>query len=96
MDRKKAYLVLATGRIFEGRAFGADPKESTDGRPMAAGEVVFNTSLTGYQEILTDPSYQGQIVAMTASHVGNYGINNRDVESRKIFLSGFILSPTRG
>ncbi|MCB4757058.1 MAG: hypothetical protein LHV69_08560, partial [Elusimicrobia bacterium] len=55
----KASLVLATGRIFPGFCFGAEPKEDAEGRPLSAGEIVFNTSMTGYQEILTDPSYQG-------------------------------------
>lgn len=88
-DRKKAYLALATGRIFEGWHFGADV-------PEKGGEVIFNTSLTGYQEIITDPSYQGQIVVMTPSHIGNYGINLEDVESKKIFLSGFVVQELSG
>jgi carbamoyl-phosphate synthase small subunit len=83
--RKKGYLVLATGRVFEGQLFGAPPND------RSFGEVVFNTSMTGYQEILTDPSYEGQIVVMTPSHVGNYGINPDDVESGKIYLSGFVV-----
>jgi len=86
MRRKKGYLALASGRIFEGALFGA-PADFN----KAGGEVVFNTSMTGYQEILTDPSYQGQIVVMTASHIGNTGINREDIESRKIFLSGFVV-----
>jgi carbamoyl-phosphate synthase small subunit len=85
MAKIKAYLALATGRVFEGEAFGAAPSDKS------FGEVVFNTSLTGYQEILTDPSYNGQMVVMTGSHVGNYGINPEDVESRKLYLSGFIV-----
>src|SRR4051812_45884412 len=85
MAKIKGYLALASGRVFQGWCFGAEPTENSN------GEVVFNTSLSGYQEILTDPSYQGQIVAMTPSHIGNYGINPEDVESRKIFLSGFIV-----
>ena len=64
---KKAFLVLADGTFFEGYGFGAEGE--------TIGEVVFNTSMTGYQEILTDPSYKGQIVAMTYSQIGNYGIN---------------------
>jgi carbamoyl-phosphate synthase small subunit len=76
-------LVLENGRVFSGRRFGA----ITD----ALGEVVFNTSITGYQEILTDPSYAGQIVVMTYPQIGNYGINPEDVESRKLFLSGLIV-----
>jgi carbamoyl-phosphate synthase small subunit len=69
----KAYLVLSDGTVFEGRGFGS-AGETT-------GEVVFNTSMTGYQEILTDPSYKGQIVTMTYSQIGNYGINEEDIES---------------
>ncbi len=84
-NRRKAYLALASGRVFQGIHFGAPPNEK-DG-----GEIVFNTSLTGYQEILTDPSYQGQIVVMTPSHIGNTGINTADMESQKVFLSGFVV-----
>jgi carbamoyl-phosphate synthase small subunit len=69
----RAFLVLADGTCFEGRNFGAEGE--------TVGEVVFNTSMTGYQEILTDPSYKGQIVAMTSSQMGNYGVNSEDVES---------------
>ncbi len=69
----KALLVLADGFVFEGRGFGSEGE--------AIGEVVFNTSMTGYQEILTDPSYKGQIVAMTYPQIGNYGINEEDIES---------------
>lgn len=71
---KKAILVLTDGLVFDGFAFGADGE--------AIGEVVFNTSITGYQEILTDPSYKGQIVTMTYSQIGNYGINEQDIESK--------------
>ncbi|MDP8256480.1 MAG: glutamine-hydrolyzing carbamoyl-phosphate synthase small subunit [Candidatus Alcyoniella australis] len=73
MGNGKAILALADGRIFQGTAFGA--------RGEAVGEVVFNTSMTGYQEILTDPSYAGQMVCMTYPLIGNYGINSEDVES---------------
>ncbi len=69
----KALLVLQDGTVFEGTSFGADGE--------AVGEVVFNTSMTGYQEILTDPSYKGQIVTMTYTQMGNYGVNDEDVES---------------
>jgi carbamoyl-phosphate synthase small subunit len=69
----KALLVLSDGIVFEGRGFGCEGE--------AMGEVVFNTSMTGYQEILTDPSYRGQIVTMTYSQIGNYGINGEDIES---------------
>jgi carbamoyl-phosphate synthase small subunit len=76
-------LALADGKYFEGVAFGAEGE--------AAGEVVFNTSMTGYQEILTDPSYEGQLVAMTYPQIGNTGVNPEDVESRKPFMHGFIV-----
>ncbi len=79
----EAILALESGLVIRGEAFGA-PGEST-------GEVVFNTAMTGYQEILTDPSYRGQMVCMTYPLIGNYGINDEDVESRKVFLSGFIV-----
>jgi carbamoyl-phosphate synthase small subunit len=79
----KAILALADGRIFEGTGFGAEGE--------AFGEVVFNTSMTGYQEILTDPSYEGQLVAMTYPEIGNVGVNPEDVESRKPFMNGFIV-----
>ena len=80
---KKAILALADGTIFEGTSFGADGE--------IVGEVVFNTSMTGYQEILTDPSYKGQIVTMTYPHIGNYGVNEADIESSRPHLSGFIV-----
>jgi len=79
----KAILALADGKYFEGVAFGATGE--------ALGEVVFNTSMTGYQEILTDPSYQGQLVAMTYPQIGNTGVNPEDIESRKPFVRGFIV-----
>lgn len=79
----KAYLALEDGTIFEGEGFGAATE--------TFGEVVFNTSLTGYQEILTDPSYKGQIVVMTNPHIGNYGINSEDVESRQPWVEGFVV-----
>ena len=78
-----AKLALEDGSVFTGEAFGAEGE--------VAGEVVFNTSMTGYQEILTDPSYRGQIVTMTYPEIGNYGINAEDVESGKPHLSGFIV-----
>lgn len=73
MEMRKAVLVLSDGTVFEGRGFGHNGE--------AIGEVVFNTSMTGYQEILTDPSYKGQIVTMTYTQMGNYGVNEDDVES---------------
>src|SRR6185295_6174472 len=82
-QRMKALLALADGTVFEGTSFGA-PGE-------AGGEVVFNTSMTGYQEILTDPSYRGQLVAMTYPEIGNVGVNLEDVESRRPFVEGFIV-----
>jgi carbamoyl-phosphate synthase small subunit len=84
-----AILVLRDGRVFHGRALGAVGE--------AAGEVIFNTAMSGYQEILTDPSYRGQIVAMTYPLIGNYGLNEEDVESRRPWVNGFIVkeaSPT--
>ncbi|HDI45733.1 MAG TPA: carbamoyl-phosphate synthase small subunit [Candidatus Omnitrophica bacterium] len=79
----KAILVLEDGSYFEGRAFGY-PGEKL-------GEVVFNTSITGYQEILTDPSYKGQIVCMTYPHIGNYGVNSEDIESAHPQVEGFVV-----
>src|ERR671925_1128585 len=79
----QAILALADGTYFEGESFGA-PGE-------AMGEVVFNTSMSGYQEILTDPSYRGQIVAMTYPLIGNYGVNDEDVESRRPWVNGFVV-----
>jgi carbamoyl-phosphate synthase small subunit len=78
-----AFLALEDGRIFRGRAWGANGERT--------GEIVFNTSMMGYQEILTDPSYAGQIVTMTYPLIGNYGANHEDVESRRPFVEGFIV-----
>ena len=78
-----AVLVLEDGSRFEGRAYGATGQ--------TLGEVVFSTGMTGYQETLTDPSYAGQIVLMTAPHIGNTGVNDTDMESRKIWVAGFIV-----
>lgn len=90
MPEKKRYippfdaaLALADGRVFRGRGFGAD----TD----AAGEVVFTTGMTGYQEVCTDPSFRGQIVCMTYPLIGNYGVNNEDAESRQLWISGLVV-----
>ncbi len=79
----KAIIALEDGRIFAGRAFGATGERT--------GEVVFNTSMMGYQEILTDPSYCGQIVTMTYPLIGNYGVNEEDFESAKPWVEGFIV-----
>jgi carbamoyl-phosphate synthase small subunit len=78
-----AKLALEDGTIYTGRSFGAVGEVD--------GEVCFNTSMTGYQEILTDPSYRGQIVTMTYPEIGNYGVNAEDVESSKPHLAGFIV-----
>lgn len=78
-----AYLVLEDATVFKGHSFGSNGQ--------ALGEIVFNTSMAGYQEIITDPSYCGQIVAMTYPLIGNYGINKEDVESRRPFLEGFVV-----
>src|SRR5271154_1215344 len=83
MARREAILALADGRIFRGRAFGAIGE--------TVGEVVFNTSMTGYQEVLTDPSYKGQIVCMTYPLIGNYGVNEEDRESFRPQVEGFIV-----
>lgn len=80
---KKALLALADGTIFEGRALGYAGE--------AIGEVVFNTAMTGYQEVLTDPSYKGQIITMTCPHIGNYGVTPEDIESRKVWAEGFVV-----
>jgi len=80
---KKAKIALEDGTVFTGLSFGATGERY--------GEVVFNTSMTGYQEILTDPSYKGQIVTMTYPLIGNYGVNREDIESRKPFVEGFVV-----
>ncbi len=80
---KKAWLILEDGTQFEGKMFGSDNE--------SIGEAVFNTSMSGYQEILTDPSYSGQIVAMTYPMIGNYGVNKEDVESDRIHVAGFVV-----
>ncbi len=87
MAKKDAILALADGTVFRGCAFGAIGE--------ATGELVFNTSMTGYQEILTDPSYEGQLVAMTYPEIGNTGVNREDVEARKPFVRGFIVREYR-
>src|SRR5256884_9681047 len=78
-----ALLVLEDGTTLRGTAFGADGE--------TFGEMVFNTGMTGYQETLTDPSYARQIVAMTAPHIGNTGVNDEDGESRRIWGSGYVV-----
>ena len=80
---KKSILLLENGLEFGGYVFGHNG--------TSIGEICFNTSMTGYQEVLTDPSYYGQIVTMTYPHIGNYGINNDDIESDTIKVSGMIV-----
>ena len=80
---RTAWLVLEDGTAYRGRAVGADGE--------AFGEAVFNTSMTGYQEVLTDPSYKGQVVCMTYPHIGNYGVNEEDAESRRPWVEGFVI-----
>ncbi len=88
MDDMEGILALADGKIFKGALFGALGETE--------GEVVFNTSMSGYQEVLTDPSYCGQMVVMTYPLIGNYGINPEDFESDKPYLSGFIIKELSG
>src|SRR5437667_7489501 len=83
MADRIAKLALEDGTVYTGRAFGAAGERF--------GEVVFNTSMTGYQEVLTDPSYKGQIVTMTYPHIGNYGINRDDEESKRPQVEGFVV-----
>jgi carbamoyl-phosphate synthase small subunit len=81
---REALLVLSDGEVFEGEALGADI-------PVSSGEVVFNTVLSGYQEVITDPSYAGQIITFTTPHIGNYGVNLTDFEGRRLFCRGVIV-----
>jgi len=83
--REAGVLALADGSVFEGELFGAVPELA------ASGEVVFNTALSGYQEIVTDPSYAGQIITFTNPHIGNYGVNLTDFESRRLFCRGVVV-----
>jgi len=86
IEIREALLVLADGTTFEGEAIGAEPEGGT-----TSGEVVFNTALTGYQEITTDPSYAGQIVTFTYPHIGNYGVTPVDSEARRPFARGVVV-----
>ena len=81
--RKHAILTLADGTVFEGYSIGAEV--------IGVGEVVFNTAMTGYQEILTDPSYAKQIVTLTAPHIGNTGVNADDEESAGLYVAGLVI-----
>ena len=83
-DLREGALVLADGSVFEGDLVGADTA-------TASGEVVFNTVMSGYQEVITDPSYAGQIITFTAAHIGNYGVNETDAESRAAFCRGVVV-----
>ena len=83
---REAALVLADGSVFEGEQFGAEPANG-----ISSGEVVFNTVMSGYQEVITDPSYAGQIITFTYPHIGNYGVNAIDFESRRPFCRGVIV-----
>jgi carbamoyl-phosphate synthase small subunit len=83
---KEALLVLADGEVFEGEAIGYQPPNG-----VASGEVVFNTVLSGYQEVITDPSYAGQIITFTCPHIGNYGVNRTDDEAARPFCRGVIV-----
>lgn len=80
---KRAYLVLSNGLVLEGRSVGVEG--------TAVGELVFNTSMTGYQEMMTDPSYCGQVVMLTTSHIGNVGVNSQDAESEKCWCAGLVI-----
>ena len=87
----EAALVLRDGTVFEGEAIGVTPANG-----VSSGEVVFNTVMTGYQEVMTDPSYAGQIITFTYPHIGNYGVNATDYESRGVFCRGVIIrDPSR-
>ncbi len=83
MTKRRVRLALEDGRVFSGWGFGAETE--------AIGEVCFNTSMTGYQEILTDPSYRGQIVTMTYPEIGNVGTNPEDIESSRPHVAGFVV-----
>ncbi|MGN6611201.1 MAG: carbamoyl-phosphate synthase domain-containing protein, partial [Angustibacter sp.] len=83
LSTQDAVLVLEDGRTFAGEAYGAVGR--------CVGEAVFSTGMTGYQETLTDPSYHGQVVVQTAPHIGNTGINDEDGESRRIWVSGYVV-----
>ena len=80
--RKKALVLLADGTVFHGKSVGIEG--------TVTGEICFNTGMTGYQEIFTDPSYYGQLMVATNAHIGNYGVNNEEVESEGIKISGLI------
>ena len=82
IQRKKAILLLADGTVFEGKSIGRDG--------TSFGEICYNTAMTGYQEVFTDPSYFGQLMLATNAHIGNYGVNESEVESDSIKISGLV------
>lgn len=86
MALRDAVLLMADGSVFEGELIGAEPSGG-----VAGGEVVFNTTLSGYQEVITDPSYAGQVITFTNPHIGNYGVNDHDFESARPFCRGVIV-----
>ena len=81
-NSQPAILVLQDGTVFKGTAIGA--------KGTASGEIAFNTGMTGYQEVFTDPSYFGQLLVMTTAHIGNYGVHKTEVESDQVMISGLI------
>src|ERR1700685_536056 len=85
-SREPALLVLADGAVFEGEAIGAVPAAG-----VATGELVFNTVLSGYQEVITDPSYAGQVISFTYPHIGNYGVTPLDDESLRPWCQGVVM-----
>jgi carbamoyl-phosphate synthase small subunit len=86
MGVREGALVLADASVFEGELIGAEPPDG-----IAAGEVVFNTVMTGYQEVISDPSYAGQIITFTTSHLGNYGTNDTDMEAVRPYCRGVVV-----
>src|SRR5829696_3196709 len=86
VEVREGALVLADGSVFEGELVGADAPGG-----IAGGEVVFNTVLSGYQEVITDPSYAGQIITFTYPHIGNYGVSAHDDEARRPFCRGVVV-----
>jgi carbamoyl-phosphate synthase small subunit len=89
--RQPGVLVVADGSVFEGELFGSGTAAPPGTSPPASGELVFNTALTGYQEVLTDPSYAGQIITFTNPHIGNYGVNATDFEAARLFCRGVVV-----
>ena len=92
-SRPPGLLVLADGTTFEGEAIGVT---ALGGPPVHSGELVFNTAMSGYQEIISDPSYAGQVIAFTYPHIGNYGVTAADDESRRPYCRGIIVRDLAG